>query len=100
MRDFGALLFRLLLERSEPGRRVAEEAVSATRVELEAVAAELRHLSAFLREMGRGWFDHELGPEDAELSKFARRLAGRVRRLAESIEEKLGRGTRPGGARP
>ena len=96
VRRFGALLFRLLLERSSPAGPKDALSVSPTRAEIAAVAAELRHLSGYLDAVGRGWLDHELDREDAALSRFAAGLAGRVDRLAETVEKRLGRSTRPG----
>lgn len=100
VRRFGALFFRLLLERSGPGSRAGLLEPSSTWTELSAILAELRHLSAYLEEVGRGWRDHDLAPEDAKLSRFAARFVGRVRRLAEKLEEELGRSAREGELRP
>jgi class 3 adenylate cyclase len=96
VRRFGALLFRLLLERSSPAAPTDGLGGSVIEAELAAVREELRHLAAFLAAVGRGWRDDELGASDAQLSKFAARLARRVRRLAEEVEERLGQGLRMG----
>lgn len=82
-RQFGAVFFRMLLERSGPE---SESGESSTKSELGAAAKELRHLEAYLADVGRGWKDHCLDPADTKLSKFAGRLARHVGEVADQIE--------------
>ncbi len=62
---------------------------SATRVELRAAAADLRHLEGFLATVGTEHEKSSLSLEDAWLSKMAAKLAPRLGGIAAKIEMKL-----------
>jgi hypothetical protein len=62
---------------------------SATREELRAAAADLRHLQGFLATVARTVGESELPPDDAELAGLAARQAEAVAGLAEALEQAL-----------
>ncbi len=63
---------------------------SATREELRAAAADLRHLQGFLATVARAVGESELSPADAELAALAGRQAQAVAGLADALERALG----------
>src|SRR5215207_10496247 len=63
---------------------------SATREELRAAAADLRHLQGFLAAVARGLEESELAPSDAELAALAARQSQAVAGLAAVLEQALG----------
>ncbi len=63
---------------------------SATREELRAAAADLRHLQGFLAAVARGLEESELAPADAELAELAARQSRAVAGLAAVLEQALG----------
>ena len=86
MRHFGAMLYdsALLSASSWP-----DWPESTTRTELRAAAADLRHLESFLTTVGQEYKVMSLSSEDARLSRFAAREAGKIARIAQRIEEVL-----------
>ncbi len=60
---------------------------SATREELRAAAADLRHLQGFLAAVARSRVESELLPADAELAGLADRQAQAVADLAAVLEQ-------------
>jgi hypothetical protein len=63
---------------------------SATREELRAAAADLRHVQGFLVSIARGLEESELAPADAELAALAARQSHAVAGLAAVLEQALG----------
>ncbi len=63
---------------------------SATRDELRAAAADLRHLQGCLAAVARGLEESELAPSDAELAELAARQSHAVAGLAAVLEQALG----------
>jgi hypothetical protein len=86
LRATGEMLYSLMLETPVewPGW---EE--SATRTELRAAGADLRHLQGFLASVGREREVSSLDAEDAYLSLVAGRLARQLDRMAGWIEREL-----------
>jgi hypothetical protein len=62
---------------------------SATREELRAAAADLRHLQGFLAAVARCREESELPPADAELAAQAARQAEALASVAEILEKLL-----------
>jgi hypothetical protein len=62
---------------------------SATRTEMRAALADLRHLQGFLGAVGREREVSSLDPEDAYLSNTAARLARQIKHTADGIEREL-----------
>ncbi|HYH44969.1 MAG TPA: hypothetical protein VEG34_04740 [Thermoanaerobaculia bacterium] len=62
---------------------------SATRAELRAVAADLRHAQGFLAAVARSRQESELAPVDAELAALAAGHAQAVASLAAALEQAL-----------
>ncbi len=62
---------------------------SATREELRAAAADLRHLQGFLAAIARSRVESELAPADAELADVADRQSHAVAGLAAVLEQAL-----------
>jgi hypothetical protein len=89
LRVLGQMLYGLVLE---PPTGWPEWEASATRTELSAAVADLRHLQGFLTSVGQEHEAASLGPIDERLSRFAERQAREVARLAERIEKELGEG--------
>jgi hypothetical protein len=85
VRRFGRLLYDCAVEAS----REMGDGASPTRVELRAVAADLRYLHGYLLGVGREAEESTLPPEDDALAHFAARLAGQVGSLAAAIERSL-----------
>jgi len=86
LRVTGELLFSLLLEVQSEGPTPPE---SATRLELRAAAADLRHLEGFLASVGRERETCSLSIADARLSRFAAGTAQALGKIAASIERQL-----------
>jgi hypothetical protein len=63
---------------------------SATREELRAAAADLRHLQGFLASVARGREESELAPPDAKLAALAAEQSQAVAGLAAVLEQALG----------
>ena len=63
---------------------------SATREELRAAAADLRHVQGFLAAIARSQEESELAPTDACLAALAARQAPVVAGVAEALEQALG----------
>ena len=63
---------------------------SATREELRAAAADLRHLQGFLAAVARWQEESELSPADEELAALAARQAEVVAGVAAVLERALG----------
>jgi hypothetical protein len=87
LRRFGSLLFNQALEGSESAPHHPE---GATRSELRAALADLRHLEGFLSAVGREHVLSSLTSADEVLSLFAERQAVELSRIADEIEESLG----------
>jgi len=66
-----------------------DDGLSATRSELRAAAADLRHLQGFLFSVYKSADESELSVTDDALARFAGTLAGDVARAAEAIEREL-----------
>ncbi len=64
---------------------------SATREELRAAVADLRHLQGFLAAIARSQEESELSLADAELAALAARQAQVVAGVAAVLEQALGR---------
>jgi len=62
---------------------------SATRTELRAAVADLRHLQGFLGAVGREKDVSSLSPEDAYLSLIAGKLSRQIGRAVDGIEREL-----------
>lgn len=86
LRRFGVMLFDAALESA---RLWPDWPESATRAELRAAAADLRHLAEFLAALGLSRELSALTSADERLSRFAGRQAKQVVRIAERIETKL-----------
>ncbi len=84
-------LARMLHESAlEMARYAPPTPESATREELRAVAADLRHAQGCLAAVARGEEESELAPADAELAALAARQAQAVAGLASALEQALG----------
>jgi hypothetical protein len=94
LRTFGEMLYSLVLETPAEWPGWTE---SATRTEMRAAAADLRHLQGFLRAVGREKDVSSLGPEDAYLSTVAGKLSRQLGNAAGWIERELDdpKGTEP-----
>jgi len=86
MRRVGAMLYDAALECASSWPNWPE---SATRTELRAAAADLRHLEGFLTALGQEHVVASLPWQDARLSRFAARQGVEVGRIAHRIEEEL-----------
>lgn len=86
LRRFGGLLFNQALEGAASWPHHPE---GATRSELRAALADLRHLEGFLATVGREHVLSSLNPYDEVLSRFAESQAIEVGRMADRIEEEL-----------
>lgn len=85
-RRLGEMLYSLVLETPAEWPGWTE---SATRTELRAAAADLRHMQGFLRSVGREREVSSLDAEDAYLSLIAGKLAPQLGKLAGWIEREL-----------
>jgi hypothetical protein len=86
LRTFGEMLYSLLLEAPAEWPGWTE---SATKTEMRAAAADLRHLQGFLGTVGREREVSSLDAEDAYLSGTAKRLSSQLGRMAGWIEREL-----------
>lgn len=86
LQTMGEMLYSLILETPEEWPEWTE---SATRVEMRAVAYDLRHLQGFLAAVGREREVSSLDAEDAYLSTIAKRLARQIGGAAAWIEKEL-----------
>ena len=86
----GALLYDVALENAPDWPDWPE---SATRAELRAVAADLRHASGILASIGQERRVSSLAPGDVRLSKHASGVARIVCKIANSIERRLAKET-------
>jgi len=86
IRKAGEMLYSLLLE--TPAEWPGWEE-SATRTEMRAAAADLRHLQGFLASVGRKRGLSSLDPEDAYLSNIAAKLSRQIGHAADGIEREL-----------
>ena len=83
-------LARMLHETTlEMARYAPPGGESATREELRATAADLRHLQGFLAAVARSQEECELSPVDEELAALAARQAFNVAGVAAAIEQAL-----------
>ena len=83
-------LSRMLHESSlEMARYGPPSGESATREELRAAAADLRHVQGFLAAVARGLEESELAPTDAELAALAAEQSHAVAGLAAVLEQAL-----------
>jgi len=85
VRHAGRVLHDLALEATrEPGEE------SATRAELRAAAADLRHTGGYLVQViRRSAVECSFDEEDERLARFAGKMGRRVGALVEKIEERL-----------
>lgn len=83
----GAMLYDMALEASKVWPGWTE---SATRTELRAVAADLRHAALFLATVGNEHRTVSLQSQDDRLSHMAETWAETARQLAAAIEDALG----------
>ncbi len=86
LRRVARLLHESSLELARPAQPGDEP---ATRQELRAAAADLRHLQGFLAAVARGGEAGDLSPADAELATQAARQAETVAGVAEVLEKLL-----------
>jgi hypothetical protein len=90
--DQGALrhLARMLHESSlEMARYAPPTAESATREEVRAAAADLRHIQGFLAAVARSQDEAALPPADTLLARLAARQAQAVAGAAQALEQAL-----------
>ena len=73
----------------EMARYAPPSGESATREELRAAAADLRHLQGFLTAVARGLEESELAPADAGLAELAARQSHAVAGVAAALEQAL-----------
>jgi hypothetical protein len=85
LRNVGRMLYHFAVEATrQPGLE------SATREEMRAVAAELRYVQGYLTQVVfQSAENSSLEASDERLARFGGQLAGRVSRLAESIDRRL-----------
>ncbi len=86
LQGMGEMLYSLMLDTPAEWPGWTE---SATRTEMRAAAADLRHLQGFLRSVGREREVSSLNPEDAYLSQIAAKLARQIGHAADGIEREL-----------
>jgi hypothetical protein len=83
-------LARMLHESAlEMARYAPPSGESATREELRAAVADLRHVQGFLAAVARGREESELAPADAELAAVAAEQSEAVAGLAAVLEQAL-----------
>jgi hypothetical protein len=85
VREAGRVLYDLAVEAS---RGISQEG-SATRAELRAAQADLRHLHGYFGSIGQEGERSSLSADDEALSRFAGRLAGQLASLVVAIERTL-----------
>jgi hypothetical protein len=86
LQTMGEMLYSLILDAPAEWAGWPE---SATRTELRAAGADLRHLQGFLRTVGRERDVSSLDAEDAYLALMAGKLSRKLGRMAEWIEREL-----------
>src|SRR6476661_2810567 len=86
LQGVGEMLYSLMLETPAEWPGWTE---SATRTEMRAAAADLRHLQGFLASVGREREVSSLDPEDAYLSNIAAKLSRQIGHAADGIEREL-----------
>jgi hypothetical protein len=86
LQGLGEMLYSLVLETPAEWPPWTE---SATRTEMRAALADLRHLEGFLGAVGREREVSSLDPEDAYLSGIAARLSRQIRHAADGIDREL-----------
>ncbi len=89
LRKTGEMMYSLLLESPVEWPGWTE---SATRTEMRAAVADLRHLQGFLASVGREREVSSLNPEDAYLSNIAAKLSRQIGHAADGIERELAGG--------
>jgi hypothetical protein len=87
LRHLGRMLHEASLEMA---RYVPPSGESATREELRAAAADLRHVQGFLAAVARSLEESELSPSDAGLAALAAEQSLAVAGLAAVLEQALG----------
>jgi hypothetical protein len=87
LRHLSRMLHEAVLELARPAPAGGE---SATREELRAAAADLRHTQGFLAAVARAQEESELSLADAELAALAARQAEIVAGVAAALEQALG----------
>lgn len=88
LRVAGRTIYDMLLEYYH---HFPEWPEGTTATELRAALADLRHLEGFLRAVGREHEEAALTEANTALSQLAGREAGELARIADEIEEALGR---------
>jgi hypothetical protein len=86
LQGLGEMLYSLILDTPAEWPAWTE---SATRTELRAAVADLRHLQGFLGSVGREREVSSLDPEDAYLSMIAGKLARQIGQATDGIEREL-----------
>jgi hypothetical protein len=86
LQGLGEMLYSLILETPAEWPGWPE---SATRTEMRAALADLRHLQGFLGSVGREREVSSLDAEDAYLSTLAAKLARQLRVVGDGIEREL-----------
>jgi hypothetical protein len=88
LRIFGRLFHELVLEYYHHWPSWPE---GVTATELRAAVADLRHLEGYLGAVGREHEEAALTEPEMALSRLAARQAGELTRIADEIEQALGR---------
>ena len=88
LRIFGRLLHELVLEYYRHWPNWLE---GATATELRAAVADLRHLEGYLGAVGREHEEASLTEPEMALSRLAARQSGELTRIADELEQALGR---------
>jgi len=86
LQGVGEMLYSLMLETPAEWPGWTE---SATRTEMRAALADLRHLQGFLASVGRERQVSSLDPEDAYLSQIAAKLSRQIGHAADGIDREL-----------
>jgi hypothetical protein len=86
LQGLGEMLYSLMLDTPAEWPAWTE---SATRTEMRAVAADLRHLQGFLASVGRERELSSLDSEDAYLSNIAAKLSRQIGHAADGIDREL-----------
>jgi hypothetical protein len=89
LQGVGEMLYSLMLDTPTEWPGWTE---SATKTEMRAAAADLRHLQGFLGAVGRERDVSSLDAEDAFLSSIAARLSRQIGHAAAGIERELAGG--------
>jgi hypothetical protein len=88
LRVFGRLLHELVLEYYHHWPNWLE---GVTATELRAAVADLRHLEGYLGAVGREHEEASLAEPEMALSRLAAHKAGELTRIADELEQALGR---------